>query len=1037
MSTNFFRRGFGLWGVSWAVLALMAAPEASLSQVVQPVITSIQLRGSNVTVEVNVPPGVQRVVLESRSRLGSGAWVPAAVAASDGAGGQVTFRLPHTQQSELLRVRADVSQPLPAAFYTGTNSFWGGPASYPGGPVVAVGGGLEPYDGTTVPGAGGAGREVVESDIWKVKGDTLYFFNQYRGLQVIDIGDPDRASVRGTLELPAAGEQMYLAGSNHVVLLAHNGCGYDGEDSRVVIVGVGGGQPRVVRNLVVPGRIQESRMVGTALYVASQTYRPVSGSDTWEWGTRVSAFDLADPAMPVERNPLWYPGYGNVVAATDLYLFVVTQDPTNWWQSVVRLVDITAPEGTMAPYASLRLAGRVGDKFKLNYSGGVLTTISEDTHTGSGVVTRLETFRLPDPRSAGPTGLVKLGELLLGAGERLHATRFDQDRVYVVTFLQIDPLWVVDLSEPSRPRIAGWVDVPGWSTYIEPLGERLVTVGVESGRVAVSLFDVQDPARPSLLSRVRLGENYSWSEANNDEKAFAVLDDLGLILVPYSGDTTNGWTSRVQLIDLNAGGLVARGVIEHPCQPRRAAFARNRILSVSGWELLSVDATDRDHPVVRDELALAWPVDRLFVKGDYLLEIAAGLNGWGRQEQASVRVTPAWEPNQVLRQLALGTLPVSGAALRGERLYVVQSPSQGCVMPLDTTVEGDVGEPEAKMTLTVVGLEALPELRVLGQASAGIPWPALGGEWEPVWPQPDLVVWVGGYVDYGWWGPGDPLILGGTIAAGGYWFWPVASYGGGQLVAFDVSRPSEPKLVSQLNLATNGWWNFSRPVGTGSLIYLSHQALEPALTNNWRQRTYLDVIDYADPVSPTVRKPVNIPGTLQGISHAGELLYTRGYHWTSEGVASASEYLDASAYDGVAAYWVASLALPEAWPNPLRVWGSHVLLGRTGNSGTEGQAGALETWTLADTGEFTLEGSIKLELPGKVLVARDDLLAVELTDRSVRLFDATNPAALQPLGGALSPGCVFFELDQAQGARERGLWIPLGMYGVSVIRLAP
>ncbi len=97
----------------------------------------------------------------------------------------------------------------------------------------------------------------------------------------------------------------------------------------------------------------------------------------------------------------------------------------------------------------------------------------------------------------------------------------------------------------------------------------------------------------------------------------------------------------------------------------------------------------------------------------------------------------------------------------------------------------------------------------------------------------------------------------------------------------------------------------------------------------------------------------------------------------------------------------------------------------------------METWTLADTGEFTLEGSIKLELPGKVLVARDDLLAVELTDRSVRLFDATNPAALQPLGGALSPGCVFFELDQAQGARERGLWIPLGMYGVSVIRLAP
>ncbi len=353
---------------------------------------------------------------------------------------------------------------------------------------------------------------------------------------------------------------------------------------------------------------------------------------------------------------MWYPGYGNVVAATDLYLFVVTQDPTNWWQSVVRLVDITAPEGTMAPYASLRLAGRVGDKFKLNYSGGVLTTISEDTHTGSGVVTRLETFRLPDPRSAGPTGLVKLGELLLGAGERLHATRFDQDRVYVVTFLQIDPLWVVDLSEPSRPRIAGWVDVPGWSTYIEPLGERLVTVGVESGRVAVSLFDVQDPARPSLLSRVRLGENYSWSEANNDEKAFAVLAPWVCSWFRQAG-FANGWTS-VFSDDLNAGGLW-RGVTNTPAS-RAAPLCSQPYSPVSGG-VAERDATDRDHPVVLGELAMAWPVDRFVRERYYLLEIAAGLNGWGRR--AGVRAGDAGlGAEQVLSSLAWGRA-CSGAAL--------------------------------------------------------------------------------------------------------------------------------------------------------------------------------------------------------------------------------------------------------------------------------------------------------------------------------------------------------------------------------------
>src|SRR5262249_24058602 len=102
-------------------------------------------------------------------------------------------------------------------------------------------------------------------------------------------------------------------------------------------------------------------MVGTALYVASQTYRPVSNSTntTWEWGTLVSSFDLANPAAPITRSTLWYPGYGNVVSATDVYLFVVTQSPANWWQSIVRAIDITAPDGTMRAYGLITTAGRV------------------------------------------------------------------------------------------------------------------------------------------------------------------------------------------------------------------------------------------------------------------------------------------------------------------------------------------------------------------------------------------------------------------------------------------------------------------------------------------------------------------------------------------------------------------------------------------------------------------------------------------------------------------------------------------------------
>src|SRR5207249_4290032 len=142
-----------------------------------------------------------------------------------------------------------------------------------------------------------------------------------------------------------------------------------------------------------------------------------------------------------------------------------------------------------------------------------------------------------------------------------------------------------------------------------------VAIGLESNRVAISLFNVQNPAAPALLNRVRLGNNYSWSEANWDEKAFSVLPEAGLILVPYTSDTTNGYASRVQLIDFNTKALAVRGLIEHEVAPRRTTLYASRILSISGWELVSVDATDRDHPVVSGTTSLAWVADRVFVQG--------------------------------------------------------------------------------------------------------------------------------------------------------------------------------------------------------------------------------------------------------------------------------------------------------------------------------------------------------------------------------------------------------------------------------------
>jgi hypothetical protein len=120
---------------------------------------------------------------------------------------------------------------------------------------------------------------------------------------------------------------------------------------------------------------------------------------------------------------------------------------------------------------------------------------------------------------------------------------------------------------------------------------------------------------------------------------------------------------------------------------------------------------------------------------------------------------------------------------------------------------------------------------------------------------------------YGGWSPGILTVT--TMSFGRLWPQPMQN-GGGRLLAFDVSSSTAPTLLSDLDLATNGGWNFSNPFATDGLVYLSHQSFVELETTNtvsdtnvvifnwWQprfQRSYLDVVDYTDARQPTVRPP--------------------------------------------------------------------------------------------------------------------------------------------------------------------------------------
>ncbi|VVC02912.1 Beta propeller domain protein [Candidatus Burarchaeum australiense] len=122
----------------------------------------------------------------------------------------------------------------------------------------------------------------------------------------------------------------------------------------------------------------------------------------------------------------------------------------------------------------------------------------------------------------------------LGAGERIYAVRFLGDEGYVVTYRQTDPLFVMDLSDPANPRVAGELKVPGFSTYLHPLGNGvLFGIGQDAQNVKVSLFDISNPAKPKELDTYIVNEY--WSEALYNHHAFLYYSAKDLVILPIGG----------------------------------------------------------------------------------------------------------------------------------------------------------------------------------------------------------------------------------------------------------------------------------------------------------------------------------------------------------------------------------------------------------------------------------------------------------------------------------------------------------------------
>lgn len=164
-------------------------------------------------------------------------------------------------------------------------------------------------------------------------------------------------------------------------------------------------------------------------------------------------------------------------------------------------------------------------------------------------------------------GLREIGRVGgLGRTEQIYSVRFMGDVGYVVTFRRTDPLYTLDLSDPANPQVVGELKIPGYSSYLHPVGDGLL-LGIgqdadELGRVGgfqIALFDVSDLARPQQLQKLVVANGSSIAE--DDHHAFTWWAEGGLAMVPLDG---------LSVFSVDPAGIAERGRITHPTDEGRA-----------------------------------------------------------------------------------------------------------------------------------------------------------------------------------------------------------------------------------------------------------------------------------------------------------------------------------------------------------------------------------------------------------------------------------------------------------------------------------
>lgn len=396
-----------------------------------------------------------------------------------------------------------------------------------------------------------------------------------------------------------------------------------------------------IREVEITGNLLTSRMIDNCLYMVSNQYINTYRIATYECKdidaeeykpvykdtaisteerkidyNKIECFENIDTANYLivaglnidtseEVNIKTFLGSGSeiYVSAENMY---VTKHNMNYnpltrevQNSSTKIVKLSLNKGDINFRAEADIPGYINNQFSMDESNGtfrIATTVGIDWNVTDKTTNSL--FILDED-------LKEIGKIEeLAKGERIYSVRYTNNRAYIVTYKQVDPLFVIDISDNRNPKVLGELKIEGYSTYLHPYDENhVIGFGMDTtakgkntiiNGLKMAMFDISDLSNPKELFKVKIGDRYTNSSLLYNHKALLFSKEKNIIGFPINDYQKKSiYKAQIYNIDLEKGFTLKGEIIQesgdYKNQVERIIYIGNIYYVVSQNSIKSVD----------------------------------------------------------------------------------------------------------------------------------------------------------------------------------------------------------------------------------------------------------------------------------------------------------------------------------------------------------------------------------------------------------------------------------------------------------------